>query len=98
MKNAKPILGQPELMNEGQISLDGVLGDRRSKGMMIAKKPRIWTMRIDVSMAGKTLLKTVLIHKVSKTTAQYNSVPCQPMRDKFGWFKTSKPWIRLDAK
>jgi hypothetical protein len=83
-KNAKPIVGQPELLKAVHISLEGVLGDSRSKGMMIAKKPRIWTMRIDDSIAGKTLLKTVLMHKVSKTTAQYNSVPCQPMRDRFG--------------
>lgn len=55
-KHAVPMLDQPpKLVKDPKTSLAGALGARTQRGMMMQKKPKIWTTRTIPSRMGSLL-------------------------------------------
>ena len=69
-----------------------------TRGIMIAKNPSTWMIKIRPSSMGRRLLITVFMKTATKTTAQSNSVPCQRLGSYCGLLSTIIPCMRVPLR
>ena len=76
MQAAPVELQPPKFRKSGHTAAEEALGARTQRGMLMAKKPKMWKKRMMPSKEGRALTAKALKRRAKMQTAIVMTVPC----------------------
>ena len=90
----RPVVGHPPLLRNLVKASSALLrGAMIQSGMMMANKPRTWTIRRIPSTIGSFLARYVLKITAHEINAMMSSVVCHLSKTYVSWFRATTPWM-----